>query len=110
MFLVAAALLASHAALGAPFPSGVFSSAPERRACYIRYRLVTNATIEDVANFYKAEAANAGAGLFDDTGMKFHDYRTLTFVTQPKFMFVVLDRKDGHTSASVNFKPGSGCR
>ena len=50
--------------------------------------------------------------LFDDTASKFTDYRTLTFIAQPKLMFVILDRKAGRTFIVVSYhiRPETECR
>ena len=89
---------------GVPYPGARFEAAPEQRSCYTRYRLSTDAGIAKVADFYTAEATRAGVALVDDTKTRFADYRTLTFITQPKFMFVILDRRADRTIVVVSYK------
>jgi hypothetical protein len=110
MMLFAALAVLPSAGMGTPYPGAHLEAAPERRSCYVRYRASTSAGIAQVADFYKAEAAGAGVPLLDDTDAKFSDYRTLTFIAQPKFMFVLLDRKDSHTTIVVSFKTRKECR
>jgi hypothetical protein len=45
--------------------------------------------------------------LFNDTQAKFADYRNLTFIAQPKFMKVVIDRQEGRTNVFVSYKIGN---
>lgn len=113
LILFVAALAASPSSgLGAVYPGAVAETVPGGQRCYSRYRFSTGAGIAQVASFYRVEAEGAGVPLFDDTNAKFADYRTLLFMAEPKFMFVVLDRKDGQTMARVVFKTGGGpaCR
>lgn len=107
MLLVAALLALPSSGIGAPFPGATLLGAPEQRSCYFRYRASTAASIAHVANFYAAEAMRAGIALLDDTKTKFADYRTLAFIAQPKFMFVLLDRKDSRTTIVVRYKTSS---
>jgi len=107
MILLAAALVALPASgLGAPYPHARIIAAPERKDCYVRYRLSTDDPIASVAAFYRAEAARAGVPLFHDSAAKFADYRLLVFIAQPKFLNVIVDRQEGHTKVSVSYKPG----
>jgi hypothetical protein len=112
MLLIAALVALPSSGVGAPYPDARLQAAPEQQSCYIRYQASTNAGIAQVADFYTAEATRAGVSLLDDTQEKFADYRTLTFVAQPKFMFVMLDRKDGHTIVLVRYKTSgaANCR
>lgn len=106
MMLLAAALLTlPSSGIGALYPGASLQAAPEQRSCYVGYRASTSAGIEKVAEFYSAEAKAAGVPLADDTKTQFPDYRTLAFVMEPKkFMFVVLDRKDGRTIVVVRYR------
>ncbi|MDQ2877665.1 MAG: hypothetical protein M3R41_01135 [Pseudomonadota bacterium] len=119
MAIIAAALIVlPRTGLGAPFPGATIIVAPKQVAttdvrskykeCFVRYRLRTVAPIKAVASFYQTEATSNGAKLFDDTGNKFPDYRTLAF-SEPKFMFVVLDRKSESTTVNVSYKVTANC-
>lgn len=108
MILLAAALVALPASgLGAPYAPAHIVAAPERKGCYVRYRLSTGAPIASVAAFYRAEAARAGVPLLDDTRAKFANFRDVTFVAQPKFMTVAIDRQNGRTNVVVSYKIGN---
>jgi len=108
MILLAATLVALPASgLGAPYAPAHIVAAPERKGCYVRYQLSTDAPIASVVAFYRSEAARAGAALFDDTRAKFADYRNLVFIAQPKFMNVVTDRQEGRTNVFVTYKIGN---
>jgi hypothetical protein len=99
--------------MGAPYPDAKLEAAPEQRSCYTRYRLSSNAGIAQIADFYLREASRTGVPLFDDSKAKLTDYRTLLFLDEPKkYMFVILDRKHGHTSVVVSYKTSGGtdCR
>jgi hypothetical protein len=95
--------------IGAPYPGAHIETPPEQHSCFTRYRASTTASIAQVAGFYTAEAARAGIPLADDTKGQFPDYRTLTFIAQPKFMFVLLDRRDQHTTIVVSFHTRNDC-
>jgi hypothetical protein len=107
LFAVAALVALPAFGLGAPYAPARIVAAPERKGCYVRYRLSTDAPIASVAAFYRIEAARTGVALFDDTQAKFADYRNLTFIAQPKFMNVVIDRQEGRTNVFVGYKIGN---
>lgn len=108
MILLAATLVALPASgLGAPYAPAHIVAAPERKGCYVRYHLSTDAPIASVVAFYRTEAARAGVALFNDTQAKFADYRNLTFIAQPKFMNIVIDRQEGRTNVFVSYKIGN---
>jgi hypothetical protein len=105
MILLAAALVALPASgLGAPYAPAQIVAAPERKGCYVRYHLSTDAPIASVAAFYRAEATRAGMPLLDDSKAKFADYRNVTFIAQPKFLNVVIDRQAGRTNVIVSYR------
>lgn len=105
MILLAATLVALPASgLGAPYAPAHIVAASERKGCYVRYQLFTDAPIASVVAFYRSEAARAGVALFDDTQAKFADYRNLTFIAQPKFLNVVIDRQERRTNVFVSYK------
>jgi hypothetical protein len=89
--------------LGTPYTPARLVSAPVRKGCYIRYDLATNDPIAPIAAFYRREAVQARVSLLNDT-TRFTDYRMMTFVTQPKFMSVLMDRQDGRTKVRVTYK------
>ncbi len=61
MSLVVAALLVLPATgFGAPYTPARIVAAPERKGCYVRYRLSTNDPIASVVAFYRSEATRAG--------------------------------------------------
>ena len=64
-----------------------------------------------VANFYRSEARQAGISLLEDS-TRFADYRMMVFVTQPRLLDVVMDRKNGETHIRVRYKIGGAatCR
>lgn len=112
MMLAAALATMLSSGIGAPYPGARIETAPDLHLCSTRYRLSTEAGIAQVANFYMAEAKQAGVPLVDDTARKFTDYRTLAFIAQPKLMFVILDRKAGRTFIVVTYhtRPETECR
>ena len=112
MMPAAAIVTMPSSGIGAPYPGARIETAPNLHLCSTRYRLSTEAGIAQVANFYMAEAKQAGVPLLDDTAAKFSDYRTLAFVAQPKLMFVILDRKAERTFIVVTYqtRPGTECR
>lgn len=110
MILLAALLALPGSGFGAPYPHGRLAAPPEREGCYTRYRFATDDSMLQVAGFYRTQAANAGVKLLDDSGNKFPAYRTLAFVTQPRFMDVVMGVEGGHTVVRVSFKTSeTGC-
>ena len=113
MIMMALALAAAPGAgLGAPYSNATMEGAVERQPCMTRYRLSTADPIDRVASFYRAQAANAGVALLDDSAGKFPNYRTLLFAHQPRMLYVVLSREHGRTTARVGYHaslPG-GCR
>jgi hypothetical protein len=98
-----ASMLSAAAIFGAPYPDAQVQGAVDHGQCATRYQLRTTDSISQVAQFYAAEAAAAKVPLLDDTGSKFADYRTLTFVKQPHFMFVLIDRKGNATDIRVAY-------
>ena len=110
MIMLAALLALPVSGFGAPYPHAKLEAAPEQQGCYVRYRLATPDTMLQIAGFYRVEAAHAGVKLLDDSGEKFPAYRNLTFVTQPRFMNVVMGVEGGHTVVRVSFKTSeAGC-
>jgi hypothetical protein len=84
MILIAAALVTLPASgLGTPYAPARIVAAPDRKGCYVRYHLFTDAPIASVVAFYQTEVARASVALFHDTQAKFADYRNLTFIAQP---------------------------
>lgn len=106
------ALALSSASFGAPYPAGKLDGEIDRQRCVTRYRLSTADPIDRLAAFYINEAASARVHLLDDSGRKFADYRTLTFATQPRFLFVLMSRKTGRTTVRVAYHLTipSGCK
>ena len=110
MILLAALLALPTTGFGALYPHGRLEGVPEQQGCYTRYRFATADTMLQVASFYRTQAANAGVKLLDDSGTKFPAYRTLAFVTQPRFMDVTMGLEGGHTDVRVSFKTSeTGC-
>ena len=97
------AAMTSSPSVGALYPHGVLSGAPEHSFCSTRYRFTTDDPIDRVAAFYRSEADAAQIPVLDDSQAKFVDYRTVVFVQEPKFLSVVISRKSGQTQAIVSY-------
>lgn len=109
---ILALALAVASQLGGAYPHGRPTGPIQQGRCTTAYRLVTADPIADVAAFYKTQAAVARTALLDDSGARFPDYRTLSFSTRPRFLFVVLSREAGKTVAQVRYHLAEpdGCR
>ena len=104
--------LAGPAAFGAPYPASALQGAVDRQTCMTRYTLTTADPIDQVARFYAGEAAASRTQLLGDSGAKFTGYRMLAFVSQPRFLWVLLSRTGGVTTARVSYHltRAVGCR
>ncbi|MBO9711701.1 hypothetical protein [Sphingomonas sp.] len=102
MFLAGFALSVTMP-LGAPYPGAAMLGAADRQKCMTSYRLKTADSLDRVAGFYAAEASAAHTPLVADTGAGSKNYRTLVFISQPRYLSIVLSRDGGETSVRVRF-------
>ena len=66
-----------------------------------RYTVASADALAKIARFYRDQAATAQVSLLGDS--EFSKYRTLVFVRQPRFLEMVLTRKNGRTMARVAY-------
>ena len=103
LVMAATGAMMAAAQLGAAYPGAKLDGAVDRQVCAVSYKLETPDPIERVAAFYKAQAAMASVRLLDDSGARFAGYRTLTFSSRPKFLFVLLARSGTTTRIAVRY-------
>ena len=104
MLFVSIALAALPAqGLGAAYPAATLEGAVEQQRCMTRYTISSADPLAKIASFYSYQAATAQVPLLGDSASKFSKYRTLVFVRQPRFLEMVLTRKNGRTMARVAY-------
>jgi len=103
LVMAATGAMMAAAQLGAAYPGARLDGAVDWQVCVVSYKLETPDPIEQVAAFYKAQAAMASVRLLDDSGARFAGYRMLTFSSRPKFLFVLLARSGATTRIAVRY-------
>ena len=104
MLLVSIALAALPAqGLGAAYPAATLEGAVEQQRCMTRYTVSSADPLAKIARFYRDQAATAQVPLLGDSDSQFSKYRTLVFVRHPRFLDVVLTRKNGRTTVRVAY-------
>jgi hypothetical protein len=93
------------------FCAVALDGAIEHRRCITRYRLSSADPIDRIADFYREQAAAAGIPALGSSAIESPDYGVLIFVRQPRFLSVVLTRRQGHSTARVAYQAqlSSGC-
>lgn len=112
LLLLGSAILVSGAspliqALGSPFPNARVIEREERKGCGFRYKLRTNASSDDIAAFYKAQAEEAHLGVTADQRSESSAFRMILYGEKGpgRVLSVMIDSDKSARTARIYFVP-----